>query len=160
MNIGTNLGPIVGYKLKAPLLAKDARNGAPGRAPNPVVKMKDFAHRRLARAVNECIGPSARKERGLQDDTSGGRRRVRLLHGETQSSGAEVAGDYSSYRGMHIMQSRIQGSSGSVETCGRSCGTPQTSIRAAPMRTRRSRRRETGNLSYWTQGVNCGSLRG
>src|ERR1700722_3677116 len=31
MNIGTNFGPIVGYKPKAPLLAKDARNGAPGR---------------------------------------------------------------------------------------------------------------------------------
>jgi hypothetical protein len=30
MNIGTNLGPIVGYKPKAPLLAKNARNGAPG----------------------------------------------------------------------------------------------------------------------------------
>jgi hypothetical protein len=29
MNIGTHLGLIAGYTLKAPLLAKDARNGAP-----------------------------------------------------------------------------------------------------------------------------------
>ena len=41
----------------------------------------------------------------------GGRRRVRLLHGETQSPRAQVAGDYSSYRGMHFLQSRVQGSS-------------------------------------------------
>jgi hypothetical protein len=106
----------------------------------PPVKMKDFAHCRLADAVNECIGrPSPSKERGLQDDKSVGRRRVRLLHGETQSPRAEVAGDYASYRGMHLMQSRVQGSCGSIETCGRSCGTPQTSIRTAPMQAGRTR---------------------
>jgi hypothetical protein len=34
MNMGTNFGLVVGYKLKAPLLAKNARNGAPGLKPS------------------------------------------------------------------------------------------------------------------------------
>ena len=82
MNIRTNLGPIVGYKPKTPLLAKDARNGAPGtgdlrayfvcHARRPALQQRRIVrtisyprlHSMLARSLLlEAKSPTSRKER-------------------------------------------------------------------------------------------------